>query len=166
MPRIGKESHVAQFLKLAHTGLKFDRYEQPQNVVVKLNNKKNPLPLMYFICISFLRFSSSRRETFLSKIERNIVERKMRKERIEIIFAKESQESELSVTKIHPPFDGTSWILFNKDVSSFYIRTSFVLIPTFHGFFPLGGNLQGLEIHHDGGGVAAHFTVSLVGRRD
>lgn len=102
MPRIGKESHVAQFLKLAHTGLKFDRYEQPQNVVVELNNKKNPLPLMYFICISFLRFSSSRRETFLSKIERNIVERKMRKERIEIIFAKESQESELSVTKIHP----------------------------------------------------------------
>lgn len=90
----------------------------------------------------------------------------MRKERIEIIFAKESQESELSVTKIHPPFDATSWILFNKDVSSFYICASFVLIPTFHGFFPLGGNLQGLEIHHDGGGVAAHFTVSLVGRRD
>lgn len=168
MPRIGKESHVAQFLKLAHTGLKFDRYEHPQNVVVELNNKKNPPSHLYFICvIPFLRFSSSRREeTFHSKIERNIVERKMRKERIEIIFAKESQESELSVTKIHPPFDGTSWILFNKDVSSFYICTSFVLIPTFHGFFPLGGNLQGLEIHHDGGGVAAHFTVSLVGRRD
>lgn len=125
MPRIGKESHVAQFLKLAHTGLKFDRYEQLQNVVVELNNKKNLLPLMYFICvIPFLRFSSPRREeTFHSKIERNIVERKMRKERIEIIFAKESQESELSVTKIHPPFDGTSWILFNKDVSSFYICT-------------------------------------------
>lgn len=54
MPRIGKESHVAQFLKLAHTGLKFDRYEQPQNVVVELNNKKNPVPLVLHLCYSIL----------------------------------------------------------------------------------------------------------------
>lgn len=58
-----------------------------------------------------------------------------------------------------PLFDGTSWILFNKDVSPFstntytytYIHRSFL-----HFYSRLlsllgGGNFQGLEIHHDGG---------------
>lgn len=100
---------------------------------------------------------------FLLKIERSIVEREIRKERIEITSAKE-----IRVIGYQNPSP------FRMQLLGFFsIRTSHRFheyMYSVHSYsyvsFPLGGNSQGLEIHHDGGDVAAYFTVSLVGRRD